>query len=384
MLKQTVLEAARERIAWLFDEFENDIITVSFSGGKDSTVTLALALDEAERRGRLPLPVVFIDQEAEWGATIEYVRAVMYDPRVEPYWLQVPIKLFNSASMSDTWLMCWDEGQKEKWIHPKDPIAITENKYGTDRFKELFSAFSKTTWPDRRVLSLGGVRTEESPNRYAGLTGQATYKWATWGKRDNKNTFAMYPLYDWSYTDIWKFIHERNLPYCKVYDYMYQRGVPVLQMRVSNLHHETAVHNLYYLQEVEKETWNRLVDRLGGVAGVRHIKKKDMFSAGELPFMFDDWRQYRDHLLDKLVTDETAQKAFAKRFADDDKAYAGMLTPEVLWKAQVAAIMTNDYHMTKMDNFRSKPEAREFRKWRAGKGPINPKFAKWIPKEVTT
>ena len=68
-LKDTVLEAARNRAARLFDEFDN--LYVAFSGGKDSTVTLNLALEEAERRGRLPLPVIFIDQEAEWQATID-------------------------------------------------------------------------------------------------------------------------------------------------------------------------------------------------------------------------------------------------------------------------------------------------------------------------
>ena len=50
-LKQNVLEAARERIAWVFDEFDGEI-EVAFSGGKDSTVILELALEEAEKRGR--------------------------------------------------------------------------------------------------------------------------------------------------------------------------------------------------------------------------------------------------------------------------------------------------------------------------------------------
>ena len=35
-INKTVLEAAKERISYIFDEFEN--IIVSVSGGKDSTV----------------------------------------------------------------------------------------------------------------------------------------------------------------------------------------------------------------------------------------------------------------------------------------------------------------------------------------------------------
>jgi predicted phosphoadenosine phosphosulfate sulfurtransferase len=46
----SVLEAAQERIRYVFDNFER--IYVSFSGGKDSTVMLHLVMDEAIKRKR--------------------------------------------------------------------------------------------------------------------------------------------------------------------------------------------------------------------------------------------------------------------------------------------------------------------------------------------
>ena len=48
--EKNVLEAVRERISYIFDEFER--IIVSISGGKDSTVLAHLALVEAHKRGR--------------------------------------------------------------------------------------------------------------------------------------------------------------------------------------------------------------------------------------------------------------------------------------------------------------------------------------------
>jgi len=83
--KQNVWDAALERVRFVFDEFPN--VIVGMSGGKDSTICLNLALKVAEEKGRLPLKVFFIDQEAEWDCVIDFMRTVMTDPRVTPLWL---------------------------------------------------------------------------------------------------------------------------------------------------------------------------------------------------------------------------------------------------------------------------------------------------------
>ena len=66
-----VLEAARQRIAWTFDNFPR--IYVSFSGGKDSTVMLHLVMDEAIRRGRR-VGVLFVDLEGQYKLTIDHIQ----------------------------------------------------------------------------------------------------------------------------------------------------------------------------------------------------------------------------------------------------------------------------------------------------------------------
>src|SRR5437660_12243614 len=105
LLKKTVLEAALDRIRFLFNEFPN--IVVGISGGKDSTVVYELSLRVARELGRLPLRVMFLDQEAEWTATIDYVREVMYSPDVRPLWFQIPMHLDNAASFTTKFLKCW-------------------------------------------------------------------------------------------------------------------------------------------------------------------------------------------------------------------------------------------------------------------------------------
>lgn len=135
-LKQNVLEAALDRIRWLFDEFDN--LVVNFSGGKDSTVVLNLALQVAEEKDRLPLPVMFVNQEAEWQTVTDYVREVFADPRVKPIWVQCPIKIFNATSTTDPWLTCREPSRK--WMRSQEPNAITENVHCTDCFGKFFGA----------------------------------------------------------------------------------------------------------------------------------------------------------------------------------------------------------------------------------------------------
>lgn len=348
-LKQTVLEAAKDRIRWLFREFPN--VYVNFSGGKDSTVVMNLTLEVAAEMGRLPVNVMFIDQEAEWAHVIEYMRRVMSDPRVRAHWLQVPIKLFNATSMDAPWLLCWDPAARDVWMREQEPNSIRENVFGTDRFSALFGAYLKHHHPDEKAVSIAGVRCEESPARRLGLTIYETYGGETWGKKEDERRghYAFYPIYDWSWQDVWKAIHEHGWDYCKIYDYQYQYGVPVRDMRVSNLHHETAVKNLFTLQEIERDTFDRLTQRIGGIRTAAQMEW-DFYGPRNLPPMFADWREYRDHLLENLVPDEAQREVFRRQFAQYENNYDGKALRD-LHRTEIACILVNDYHGTKLTTF---------------------------------
>lgn len=359
---ENVYSASLRRIEYIFDNFEQ--VVVGFSGGKDSTVVLQLALQVAEKKNRLPLEVFFIDQEGEWDCTIDYVRQIMYDPRVKPAWLQVPMVLFNATATNghDQWLHCWYPG--EKWLRDKDPISIKENTYGTERFHELFSAYIDKTYPDKSVAYLAGVRCEESPKRKINITGaqkgKPLYKWIFWGKVSNAalHHYTFYPIYDWDFRDVWKAIHDNGWPYCKLYDYQFQHGVKVRDMRVSNVHHETAIQNLWYMQEVEPDLWNRLTERLDGI-NTSAVLNKELFEIKELPYMFKDWEEYRDYLLENLITDEERREAFRTLWGKTFHGFRSTwerckvcdLWKEEYMKVCVKSLLKNDFEGTLIVNF---------------------------------
>lgn len=114
-LKDNVVEATRKRISWIFDEFEN--IVVSVSGGKDSTVLAHMCLQEAHKRGRR-IGIFFLDEEVVYQSTVDQIRYIMnlYPENTIKMWYQIEFNLTNATSKNETQLKCWEKGKHKIWI----------------------------------------------------------------------------------------------------------------------------------------------------------------------------------------------------------------------------------------------------------------------------
>lgn len=314
---QEVLTAARRRVARVFDEFGR--IIVSVSGGKDSTVLFDLVMAEAQSRDR-NVTAFFLDQEVEYASTIEIIREMMSAPRVQPLWVQVPIWLTNATSHREDMLYAWDPDAE--WMRPKDSIAThaIEDDYA-QRFYGFFEWLEQQD--DEPTAYLVGLRSKESMNRFRAVTSNAGYRGWPWStKTTNPVSWRCYPIYDWTFGDVWKYIADNELSYNRLYDRMFAaQGVNARTMRVSNLIHERSFRCLAYLQEYEPSTYDVLVRRLSGVHSAALYALEDyVFDAKTLPAAFDSWRAFRDHLLATTPSDRTERfrTRFERQNADED------------------------------------------------------------------
>lgn len=295
---ENVLDATQKRISYLFDHYDN--ISLSFSGGKDSTALFHLINEEAKRRDRKFI-LYFQDQEAEYQGTIDFVEWAMKQPNVIPLWYQVPIFMTNAASQQQLFLWAWGEG--EQWVREKNPIAIhsIENKY-----PKRFHKFNLWVGQNLRKLkgksvSIIGLRAEESPDRRFVMFGENNELF--WLRRKNKPHKA-YPLIDWRYTDVWKYIIDGGFKYNKIYDKMYMLGGNLRYFRVSNLVHEKAFRCLTDLQELEPETYEKLERRLHGVHTAAIYGKENLvYSIKSLPESFKTWKEYKEFLMSSIHPD---------------------------------------------------------------------------------
>lgn len=350
-LDENVLNAAIKRIGYVFDNF--DEINVSVSSGKDSSVLYYLCLDECIKRDR-KMKVFFLDQEAEYAASIEIIEKMMQNKNVIPEWFQVPIYMTNATSYSDYFLYAW--GENETWMRKKNPIAIQEIKEDyPKRFYEFFDWYDEK---NKNAAYMVGLRADESVTRFRAVTKKSGYNDLKWSTKGKSGAFRFYPIYDWTVYDVWKYIYDNSIPYNKIYDLMFMDNVGIYRnMRISNLIHEKAFKSLPSLPKYEPETYDKLCERISGIATAsRYASEKLIFNNKKLPSHYQTWEEFRDFLLKNIPNDDHRIK-FEKRFDKQEKN-------EKMYQHQVGQLLINDYENNRSFNTKADDNTKRLKeKW---------------------
>lgn len=326
-LSKNVYEAAQERIAYLFSEFEQ--VLVAFSGGKDSSVCLNLAYDYACEHECLDrMGMYHLDYEAQYQMTTDYVTRVFQSDfsGIRKYWFCLPVGADCGCRMdSDIWIP-WEKDKKDLWVRPMPdspylisedncpfPITVGERDYDVqDRLSEWYaSTYGKTA-------VVIGIRADESLNRFRAVSSERRinkYKDHTYILRQNDETYRAYPIYDWSAEDDFVYFGKFQKAYNHLYDLYYQAGLSVNQMRVANPFHSCGEDTLKLYRVIDPNSWGKMVGRVNGVnmtslyggttaMGWKTITKPKHFTWKEYCFFLLNTldEPLREHYLEKLKT----------------------------------------------------------------------------------
>ena len=270
-----VLTLARSRIRRAYDLC--DRVAVSFSGGKDSTVVLNLALEAARERDRLPLDVFFWDEEVIAPETADYVARVAALPDVVLRWLCLPVTHRNGCSIALPFWWPWDPSQRDRWVRsiPDGAIAALD---GFDR--HTIPSANRFLFRDGRTVAvLLGIRADESMSRRQGVSMRREDNYLIADAHAPGVTLVK-PIYDWRTVDVWTAPHRLGWDYNRAYDLMALAGISPSMQRVAPPYGEQPMQSLWMWHVCWPDLWDRMLDRVPGAQAAARYARTDLYGAG--------------------------------------------------------------------------------------------------------
>jgi len=362
-----VLDAAKERIEFVFDNFER--IYISFSAGKDSTVMLHLVMAEAIKRNK-KIGLLLVDLEAQYHLTMEHAKTCvdLYKDNIELFWVSLPISLRNAVSNYNPRWLAWDPDKKAVWVRDRPEWAIGYSKHfpffqdGME-FEEFVPLFGEWYAEGKTCACFVGIRTDESLNRFRtiALQSKVKFKDKSYTTQVTDNVYNIYPIYDWAVSDLWLY-HYKNpkLPHNKIYDYMYRAGLSPSQMRICQPYGDDQKKGLWLYHILEPKTWYKVVARVNGVnSGALYIQESGNITGYAKITKPDNhtWKSFCNLLLSSLP--EHTSRHYIEKFKTFIKwwkarGYAGGIpdeAPSVLeaqrivpsWRRLCKVLLRNDY-----------------------------------------
>ena len=270
-LGRDVFSAAYDRLHAVYAAGHR--VVVSFSSGKDSTICLELAIMAARDTGRLPVEVVVVDEEILFPGSYEFCERVAQRPEVALRHLvlcQPGSNIFNREA--PYWWVMDPLLDPEEWVRkppsyaelPEDKtlyLKINPTRYPVEHAKPG-EAWDPSPNAKQRLVSVVGIRTQESRNRLMGIAASGGHM----TKSDSVGTHACRPIYDWTDDDVWKFIAELKCDYNTAYNTMYAMGVPKKNLRIGPIAMNAGCVRLLQMSYRAWPQWfDRVAKRLPGI-----------------------------------------------------------------------------------------------------------------------
>lgn len=377
---KNVLEAARDRISEVFDDFEN--IYISFSWWKDSSTMTHLVMAEAKKRNR-KVWLLIIDLEAQYEDTIKHIDHMveMYKDNIDLHWFCWELLMRNAVSNFDPRWTCWDNEKQDIWVREKPKLASDLSQYDfyvpKMEFEEFMVLFWQRYWWDKPTAWFIWIRADESLHRYRAIISQKKWLMRKDRKRTTKissNLYNIYPMYDWKSEDIWIY-NARNpeLPHNHVYDKMMMAWVKLWDQRLCQPYWDDQRKGLRLYHILEPDTRARLLKRVnwanswalyikenGNMTWYHHVDKPEWHT----------WQSFTNLLLSTMPhkTMLHYKERFKKFFVWWKKRWYKTIPDEAphdlevkcwapSWKRLVKTLLRNDYWCKSLWQVQPKSEA---------------------------
>lgn len=292
------------RIRYIYKMF--DTIVVSFSGGKDSTAVLNATLEVARELGKLPLKVVFFDEEAIHPPTIDYVHRVSKLPDIDLEWYCLEFKHRNACSNEEPFWYTWDADKRDLWVRDMPACAITEHRHFVKGM--TFQEFCPFLYERNkgRVAMLTGIRTEESLRRYRVIAMKKNDAFIQANAESSNNQYRCFPIYDWSSTDVWLAVHKFGWDYNRTYDMFNQTKLykKYLTQRVCPPYGEEPLRGLWVYAECFPEMWHKMLVRVPGVATAWRYANTELYSNATSKPDGITWEKYLEVVVDSYAEEK--------------------------------------------------------------------------------
>jgi len=250
-----VLTAAQKRMRHLYQI--HDHVVVAFSGGKDSLAVLELAREAAEAEGKLPVKVLFYDEELIPDSVLNTVDHYRKQPWCDLKWVVFPLESNKFILGKSYRYIQWDPDRK--WLREPPAWGIRpepgEIPHGTLSQYEVSAVVSNRWYPGKVSMALG-LRASESLLRLRSCLGSRGHAWMV-SAHNNGRVASSRPIYDWNENDVLKFIMERKLYYSPLYDAQHLAGN---SLRVSTPLHSEAAKKFHYWRAIEPVFYQQIVD----------------------------------------------------------------------------------------------------------------------------